>query len=139
LIITVQQVIYIQKIKILQGENFNMNRLLVKALEKAFNMEKKDAAGLAETVDCVFKGKNEIEDMSIDKYTRALFYELQREKLLKIRREEIKENGKCMRKFYWSFNKKQIKIEADKTLTEEKYRIYKKIPEKAWLVRTCCN
>ena len=44
-----------------------------------------------------------------------------------------------MRKFYWSFNKKQIRIEANKTLIEEKYRIYKKIPEKAWLIRITCN
>jgi NRPS condensation-like uncharacterized protein len=128
----------IRSIKNHCGE-LTMNKLLSKALKNAFNMRKEDANSLAETVECIFNGKEEIEDMKIDKYARALFYELQREKLLKIRREEYKENGKCMRKFYWSFNKKQIKIDAFKKITEDQYKIYKKIPEKAWLIRSCCT
>ena len=85
-----------------------MKKLFIKALRNAFNMEKGDAITLAKTVEDVFKGKEEVEDMSIDKYTRSLFYELQREKLLKLRREEFKENGKFIRKYYWSFDEKAI-------------------------------
>ena len=115
----------------------NMKRLLVKALKNVFDMEKKDAVTLAKTVEDIFSGAEEIEDMSIDKYTRSLFYELQREKLLKIRREEFKEGGKIIRKFYWSFDNKAIREEAYKEYEElDPYKIDEKIPRKAWLIRS---
>jgi len=110
-----------------------MKKLFVKALKKSFNMDDVDAIELAKTVEGIFNDKKEIEDMSIDKYTRSLFYELQREGLLKLRREELKEKGKIMRKFYWSFNIKKIKAEAIKTFREEEWKIYKDIPSSAWL------
>lgn len=110
-----------------------MKRLLVKALKNKFDMAKDDAIALAKTVEEIFDGKEEIEDMSIDKYSRALLYELQRQKLLKIRREEIKEQGKQIRKFYWSFNDESIKQAAYELIKEEPYKIYKKIPNNAWL------
>jgi hypothetical protein len=69
----------------------NMKILLAKALKNRFGMTKEDASALTKTVESIFKGKQEVEDMSIDKYVRSLFYELQREKLLKVRREEFKE------------------------------------------------
>ena len=95
-----------------------MNALLVNALKNAFHMKKEDAEGLAKTVENIFKGRKEIEDMSIDKYQRALLYELQKENLLKLRREELKEQGKKLRKYYWSFNHDQIQQEAHKTYCE---------------------
>jgi hypothetical protein len=52
-----------------------MKKLFVKALENIFEMEKEDAKVLAKTVEGVFHGEKEIEDMTIDKYTRSLFYE----------------------------------------------------------------
>jgi hypothetical protein len=110
-----------------------MKHLLVKALKKRFGMDIDDAKALTKTVEDVFKGKEEIEDMLIDKYVRSLFYELQREKLLKIRREEVKEKGKQMRKYYWSYDDKVIKQEAYEIIMEDPYKIYKKIPKEAWL------
>jgi len=110
-----------------------MKRLLVLALKNRFEMAKDDAAALAKTVEEIFDGKKEIEDMSIDKYSRALFYELQRQKLLKQRREEYKEKGKIMRKYYWSFNDEIIKRAAYEKHLEDHYKIYKKIPKEAWI------
>ena len=49
-----------------------MNKLLIQALKNAFDMKKEDAEGLAKTVEQIFDGNKEIEDMSIDKYQRAL-------------------------------------------------------------------
>lgn len=116
-----------------------MNKLFIKALENIFEMKKEDALGLAKTVEEVFKGKKEIEDMSIDKYTRSLFYELHRIKLLRLRREELKENGKFVRKYYWSFDVNSIKQEAFKKQSiETPYSIYQKIPQNAWLIH-CRN
>ena len=111
-----------------------MKKLFIKALINKFQMQRGDAIELTKTVEIIFNGKNEVEDMSIDKYTRSLFYELQKERLLTLRREEFKEKGKIMRKYYWSFNKKTIKEEANKINEEDQWKIYKKIPENAWLV-----
>jgi hypothetical protein len=116
-----------------------MNELFVKALKNRFKMKKEDAIELAKTVENIFNGKNEIEDMTIDKYTRSLFFELEREKLLKIRRDEFKEKGKCIRKFYWSFNNSIIKIAAFQRTKEEKYRIYQEIPKNAWVCKASVN
>lgn len=113
-----------------------MNQILAKALKNTFNMKMEDAKGLATTVEKIFDGQKEIEDMSIDKYTRALFYELLKENLLKVRREEYKEKGKSMRKFYWSFNQEKIIEEARRKQKKDLYKIYKEIPKDAWLIRS---
>lgn len=109
-----------------------MNKLLVNALKNTFQMNKEDAESLAKTVETIFKGRKEVEDMSIDKYQRALLYELEKEKLLKLRREELKEQGKKLRKYYWSFNHDQIEQEAHKKQKKQQYKIYQKIPSQAW-------
>lgn len=116
-----------------------MDKMLVEALKNAFDMQKEDAIHLAKTVETIFDGNKEIEDMSIDKYARALFYELQRQKLLKIRREEIKEKGKKLRKFYWSFDKKMIKQKAHMKPGNDMFNIYGKIPDNAWIARSAKN
>jgi len=116
-----------------------MKKLLLKALKNRFKMSKEDALALTKTVEGIFGGKQELEDMSIDKYSRALFYELQREKMLKIRREEFKEKGKIIRKYYWSFNNDIIKEIAKEKSMEEPYKVYKKIPKEAWLIHNYCN
>ena len=115
-----------------------MNKLFIKALENVFEMKKEDAKVLTKTVEEVFKGEKEIEDMTIDKYTRSLFYELHREKLLRLRREEYKEKGKFIRKYYWSIDNETIRHEANHPhiLEESPYGIYQKIPQSAWLIRS---
>jgi hypothetical protein len=116
-----------------------MKQLLIKALKNKFEMSKEDAVALAKTVEEIFKGKDEIEDMTIDKYARALFYDLQREKLLKIRREEFKEKGKLMRKYFWSINNDTIKEIAIEKTEKTQFEIYKKIPKQAWLTHSRIN
>jgi hypothetical protein len=116
-----------------------MKRLLAKALKNRFEMTNDDALALTKTVEKIFNGRKEIEDMSMDKYSRALFYELQRERLLKLRREEFKENGKFMRKYYWSFNNDTIHEVAYEKIKKDPYKIYKKIPKEAWLTHSYCS
>jgi hypothetical protein len=115
-----------------------MNGLFVKALKKKFEMTQEDATSLAKTVEEIFNGEKEVEDMTIDKHARSLFYELHRENFLKLRREEYKEKGKFMRKYFWSFDNDTIKEEAyRKSIVEEDpYKIYQKIPRNAWLIRS---
>jgi len=115
-----------------------MNGLFVRALKKKFEMTDEDASTLAKTVEEIFDGEREIEDMSIDKHARSLFYELHKENFLKLRREEYKEKGKFMRRYYWSYNNIAIEQEAHrKPSIEDPYKIYQNIPRKAWLIRSC--
>lgn len=116
-----------------------MKRLLAKALKNRFNMAKEDAIALSKTVEEIFNGQKEVEDMTIDKYARALFYELQRERLLKLRRNEYKEKGKFIRKYYWSFNNYIIREAAYEKIKEDPYKVYKKIPKEAWLMHSYCT
>jgi len=116
-----------------------MKRLLIRALKNRFDMSHDDAIELAKTVDNIFDGQKEVEDMSIDKYVRSLFYELQREKILKQRREEFKEKGKIIRKYYWSYNEDMIKQASVQTSKQNPYEIYNKIPKKAWITRSYCS
>jgi hypothetical protein len=112
-----------------------MNTLFVKALKKGFDMTNEDAIALACTIQKAFKGRKEVEDMSLDKDVRSIFYDLHQKNLLIQRREEIKENGKFIRKYYWSFNSDGIKTEAyRKPIDEAPYEIYAKIPRNAWLI-----
>lgn len=101
-------------------------------------MTNEDATSLAKTVEKIFNGEKEVEDMAIDKHARSLFYELYEENFLKLRREEYKEKGKFMRKYYWSFNNDAIKEEAYRknTVEENPYKVYQKIPRNAWLIRS---
>ena len=100
-----------------------MNGLFVKALKKKFEMTLEDATSLAKTVEEIFNGENEVEDMTIDKHARSLFYELHRENFLKLRREEYKEKGKFMRKYFWSFNNDAIKKKLTGNPSWKKIRI----------------
>jgi len=111
--------------------------LFVKALKNGFDMTKEDAAAVAQTVQKAFKGRKEVEDMSLDKDVRAIFYDLHQKNLLVLRREEFKEKGKFIRKYFWSINSDGIRVEAfRKPLEEEPYAIYQKIPRDAWLLHS---
>ncbi len=115
-----------------------MNPLFVKALKNGFDMSREDAVALAQTVQKVFRGVKEVEDMSLHKDIRSIFYDLHQKNLLCLRREEVKEKGKAIRKYYWSFNSDGIRTEACRRPIEEpQYEIYKKIPEDAWLLHSC--
>ncbi len=116
-----------------------MKRLLMIALKNRFEMEKEDAIALTKTVEKIFDGQDEIEDMTIDKYSRQLLYELERQNFLRQRREEFKDKGKITRKFYWSFNDEVIKQVASEEKTDDPYKIYKKIPKEAWVIHSYCN
>ena len=100
-------------------------------------MTKEDATAVAQTVQKVFRRMKEVEDMPLHKDVRSIFNDLHQKNLLYLRREELKEKGKIIRKFYWSFNNDGIRTEAyRKPIKESPYEIYKKIPENAWLIHS---
>lgn len=113
-------------------------RKLAKALQRAFNMLADDAKQLAETVEGVFQGEDEVNDEDLDKDVRSLFYSLEREKLMTIRRTEYKFEGQVRRAYFWQFT------DLDKLLREtqppskqelellEMGKLYKQMPQEIW-------
>ena len=91
-----------------------MKKLLMKALKNKFNMQKDDAIALTKTVEKIFNGQKEVEDMSIDKYARSLFYELQREKILKLRTDTIEKQEASL-----SEQLEKLREEVMKTIKKE--------------------
>ncbi|RLF24027.1 MAG: hypothetical protein DRN01_07160 [Thermoplasmata archaeon] len=113
-----------------------MKRLLVLALMNKFGMLKDDAKALTKIIERAFNGKKEIPDEDINKEIRALFYELQREKILKVKREEYKERGKILRRYYWLLDDEAIKEEAKAIKEkEDESEVYRKISKNSWLFR----
>ena len=108
-------------------------KLLSKALKNRFDMSDEDARALARIVKNIFNGKKEIEDSSIDKYVRALLYELQKERFVKVRREEYREKNRFLRRYYWYLNMEVIKKEASRMVEEDPGKIYRILPKRAWL------
>ena len=115
-----------------------MKRLLVLALMNKFGMLREDAKELTRIIEKAFKGKKELPDEEINKEIRALFYELQREKILKVKREEYKKKGRMLRRYYWLLDEKAIKegARAIKEKEDETEIVYKRISKNSWLFRT---
>jgi hypothetical protein len=114
-----------------------MNTLFKRALKNEFDMSNEDADALARTINKAFRGRKEVEDMSLDKHVRSIFFELHQKHFLSLRREEVKENGKYVRKFYWSFDTDGIRGGAKRKLTlTEPYAVYDRIPRDAWLIHS---
>lgn len=111
-------------------------KLLYKALKNRFDMSDDDAEALTKIVKEIFNGRKEVEDSSLDKYVRALLYELQKERFVKVRREEYIERNRFLRKYYWYLNMDVIKKEANKDIEEDFGKIYRTLPKRVWLSRS---
>lgn len=113
-------------------------RKLVRALQRAFHMLAEDAKQLAETVEGVFQGEEEVNDEDLDKDIRSLFYSLEREKLMTIRRTEYKFEGQVRRAYFWQFADldKMLHEAAQPTKQEleliEMSRLYRQLPQGLW-------
>ena len=110
---------------------------LIKALRTAFNMVVEDAEATATVVSSVFRGEDEVNDEDLDKETRALFYTLEKEELLGIRRTEYKFEGQTRRAYFW-----RLKTLQDHDLEgsmgglsredAEAMKVYRALPQEMW-------
>lgn len=110
---------------------------LVGALRRAFNMMMDDAEATAGVVASVFRGDDEVNDEDLDKEVRALFYTLEKEELLGIRRTEYKFEGQTRRAYFWRL-KKLPENEPDLGLGGlsredlEAIKVYRALPQEMW-------
>ncbi|PKK85793.1 MAG: hypothetical protein CVT48_03950 [Thermoplasmata archaeon HGW-Thermoplasmata-1] len=106
-------------------------------MKKRFDMMLEDAAGLATTLENIFDDKDEISDDTIDRSVRSLFYALEQERFLRVRRIEYKDEGRVLRGFYWSLNNSELEKDgfeatACREIPEDPSYIYKRLPAESW-------
>lgn len=74
---------------------------LVRLLVDRMRMLREDAVAVSKVVEDAFAGNTELDDELIDKDLRQVFYSLQDEKVLDIRREERRQDGVDRRHYIW--------------------------------------
>lgn len=113
---------------------------LEQALRRAFNMVVEDARATAETVESAFQGEDEVNDEDLDKEIRSLFYTLEKEKLLNVRRTEYKFDGQVRRAYFWRVNDLDSWApEGDvspKAEDVEALKVYRALPPSLWVRRS---
>jgi ABC-type nitrate/sulfonate/bicarbonate transport system substrate-binding protein len=110
---------------------------LVRALRRAFNMVSEDAEATARVVESAFRGEEEVNDEDLDRELRSLFYTLEREELVSIRRTEYTFEGQPRRAFFWHLKplKELPSDDTDKGLSREErdaLKVYKALPSDLW-------
>lgn len=116
------------------------SKKLERALRQAFNMMREDAAATARVVETAFRGEDEVNDEDLDKEIRSLFYTLEKERLLQVRRTEYKFEGQVRRAYFWRLNKLDEWALDDfgPVLSKDDIdasRLYRSLPQENWARR----
>jgi transcription initiation factor IIE alpha subunit len=105
---------------------------LVHLLRERMRMVREDALAVAHVVEEAFQGRSELDDELLDKDTRQVFYDLQNEKILEVRREETREEGVARRHYLWRIRDepgRDLQPAADPDPME---RLYRRLADDAW-------
>lgn len=108
-----------------------MSRLAA-LLAQRMRMLREDAAAVAKVVDEAFAGQSELDDEVLDKDLRQVFYNLQDEKVLDIRREERRGDGGLKRHYLWRVRDDlvgDVEVRPARDATE---RLYGRLDDEAW-------
>ena len=100
-------------------------------------MVREDATATARVVQSAFREDEEVNDEDLDKDIRSLFYTLERENLLDIRRTEYKFEGQTRRAYFWRL--KRLEGFPDDPITSipsredlEAVAVYHQLPPERW-------
>lgn len=109
-----------------------MSRLLQLLLGR-MRMVREDAMAVARVVEEAFAGASELDDERIDKDLRQVFYSLQDEKVLDVRREERREDGAPRRHYLWHVRDGEDLFGLESTPQRDaSERLYEKLANDAW-------
>jgi len=64
-------------------------------------MLREDAMAVATVVEEAFRGASELDDDRLDPHLRQVFYDLQDEHILQVRRAEYEKDGRLLRGYFW--------------------------------------
>ena len=105
---------------------------LASLLRERMRMLREDAVAVAHVVEEAFQGRSELDDELLHKDVRQVFYDLQAEKILDVRREEIRVDGVDRRQYLWRI---RDDIAADlpaPTAPDPTERLYHRLDDEAW-------
>jgi transcription initiation factor IIE alpha subunit len=106
---------------------------LVRLLGDRMRMLAEDAKAVAHVVEEAFKGQSEVDDESLPKDVRQVFYDLQNEKILDVRRDESRLDGAQRRHYYWRVrDEHEIGELAETRRPDPEERLYDRLSESAW-------
>lgn len=105
---------------------------LVEALRRKMRMLKEDALAVAHTVESAFAGQDEVSDERLDKDLRQVFYDLQDEKILDVRRRDYVEDGRLLRGYFWHVRDDSDALPVEPRAEDPAERLYRRLPETAW-------
>ncbi len=108
---------------------------LADRLRNKLRMLKDDALAVAHTVESAFQGRDEVEDEQLDKDLRQVFYDLQDEQILEVRREEYVKDGQLLRGYFWHVKDEEVIPVAVEKVPDELEQLYARVPARAWTQR----
>lgn len=110
---------------------------LARTLRERMRMLREDAAAVAKVVEEAFHGQSELDDDQLDPHLRQVFYDLQDEKILHVRREEYRRDGHLRRGYYWSIDEAPADLERwdGRRTPDPDTEVYEGLAEAAWARR----
>lgn len=106
---------------------------LARLLLDKMRMLGEDAAAVSRVVEDAFQGHSEVDDELLDKDLRQVFYDLQDERILDIRRVEVQAPGGPARRHYlWHVREDPSLPNAEPRRPDETERLYLRLSETAW-------
>ena len=99
-------------------------------LENGIDTE--DAQAVARVVEEAFQGRSELDDELLHKDVRQVFYDLQNEKILEVRREEVRVDGVDRRQYLWRV-RDEIPLDVSPVpAPDPAERLYHRLDDEAW-------
>lgn len=108
---------------------------LVELLAGRMRMLREDAHAVAAVVEEAFAGRSELDDETLHKDVRQVFYSLQDEKVLDIRREERTTDGAARRHYLWRIRDEELDLVDRRPVPDAAERMYGRLDDEAWVRR----
>ncbi|MCA1819323.1 MAG: hypothetical protein ABR562_02140 [Thermoplasmatota archaeon] len=106
---------------------------LLRLLSDKMRMVREDALAVSRVVEDAFQGKSELDDEVLDKDLRQVFYDLQDEKILAVRRIEVREQGQARRHYLWSVrDEATADADAARPAPDAAERVYMRLADSHW-------
>jgi hypothetical protein len=105
---------------------------LARLLRERMRMVREDALAVARVVEEAFQGRSELDDELLHKDVRQVFYDLQNEKILEVRREEVRVDGVDRRHYLWRVRDDAPLDAPAPPAPDPAERLYHRLDDEAW-------
>ena len=106
---------------------------LVRMLRERMRMLRDDAAAVAKVVEEAFRGESELDDDTLDPQLRQVFYDLQDEQILNVRRTEYERDGRRLHGYFWSIDDQhRLDHVTPERTRDELHDLYGSLQDHAW-------